>query len=880
MRVSTCSARSLALGLAIAIVSLTQPGLGGRADAAQGDCGQPLSAGAGPSSVDCLFILQAAIGTQTCTPGCICDVTGRDGVSAADALACLQVAIGTESVTLDCPCDVTTTTTTTLPASFGVEASLSGEAEPGAALEAIAEISLPAGCEIETIQWSQTSGPLATIQQADSADATIVLASASEYRASLIEKLSEPPISAAQLPPNVPLPEGEFPGGLPDRFQVVGVNPFALEEAGAATFQVSVTASCGSATDSVSLHTELPWTTASGLRNVPIGRPVILQGRAHVDEDEDGLNDVTAAPTTYDWSLSATPPGSNATLSDPTTQTPEFTPDVTGHYTLTVTDTTRAPGDAVVTFEIYAGTWSGVITGQDDEGLPLAANCTGCHNGDLAPDQFSTWRTTGHAEIFTSQINTSSYWGEQCFACHTVGFDKGADNGGVDDAPDYEDFLTSGLIGHPSPDNWTLTLENYAATARLANVQCENCHGPQSGAGSHTLGAPRVGLSSDVCATCHGEPLRHARFQQWQLSAHANYDLAVEEGGSGNCSRCHTANGFLAWLPILLDDDPATDPVNDITVTWAIDEVHPQTCATCHDPHDNGNVSGTDTNARVRISGNTPPLIGGFTALGVGKGAMCMTCHNSRRGLRNDSVWSQYVGTSEASRAPHGSVQADLLMGQNAYLVNTGIRGNHSFVADTCVNCHMQRTPPPDDLAYNQQGTNHTFYASDQICSQCHGSAFDARGVQEAFQATFDALEEMVVEGYLALFADEIALGNAIVLELGGGVERVITDVSEIAELTLGEARGGLGLAFVFSDSTEVSPLAFASIEVRDGTNTAVCAPGLATCELYVVADDVLLKTSWNWAYLHSDGSQGIHNPSFALQVLDASIDALDAAGP
>ena len=55
-----------------------------------------------------------------------------------------------------------------------------------------------------------------------------------------------------------------------------------------------------------------------------------------------------------------------------------------------------------------------------------------------------------------------------------------------------------------------------------------------------------------------------------------------------------------------------------------------------------------------------------------------------------------------------------------------------------------------------------------------------------------------------------------------------------------------------------------------------MCPVGFATCELYLVAEDDLLKAGWNWALVDSDGSRGVHNPSFVLGVLDASIDALE----
>ena len=55
----------------------------------------------------------------------------------------------------------------------------------------------------------------------------------------------------------------------------------------------------------------------------------------------------------------------------------------------------------------------------------------------------------------------------------------------------------------------------------------------------------------------------------------------------------------------------------------------------------------------MRITDNTPMLTSGFAVLGAGKGAICMTCHNSRRGLRNDETFPNFVGTSDLGRAPH-----------------------------------------------------------------------------------------------------------------------------------------------------------------------------------------------------------------------------------
>ena len=72
--------------------------------AANGDCAQPVSNGAGPVASDCLFILNAAVAVQTCSPTCTCDINGSGGQpNATDALVCLSASVGIPGL-LDCQC--------------------------------------------------------------------------------------------------------------------------------------------------------------------------------------------------------------------------------------------------------------------------------------------------------------------------------------------------------------------------------------------------------------------------------------------------------------------------------------------------------------------------------------------------------------------------------------------------------------------------------------------------------------------------------------------------------------------------------------------------------------------------------------------------------
>ncbi len=727
-----------------------------------------------------------------------------------------------------------------------LDTSVSGDTTFGGIVTATVDITAPAGTTINSITWTQEKGAAVGMTGADTAIATVTLGSQGDYKNQLILNLQEPLVTAEQLPPNVPLPPGEFHAGLQDRLQVVGINPFSLEEAGVVVLHVEVDTDLGIFTDEVEIHVGVPWKVATGLRDVPNDVPVLLQAKEH---------------TSYDWRLDG-PAGSVATLSDAETRHPSFTPDIAGLYELTLAEVVSGS----TTLQVYAGTWRGSIVAQDIDGRPVGDTaCTFCHDGTFAADMFTDWAQTGHAEIFTDNLDTSTHYGPNCFPCHTIGYDPDADNGGVDEASDYQAFLDAGLVNNPG-DNWTTVLAQFPETARMANIQCENCHGPQD-SNAHgfagPLGAPRVDLSSDVCATCHGEPLRHARFQQWQLSAHANSEHAIRYGGSGHCSRCHTANGFLAWLPILLDDDPDTDPTASITVTWESEDRHPQTCVTCHDPHAIGTTTGVGTNATVRISGDTPPLIAGFQVTGVGRGAICMTCHNSRRGLRNDSVWGD-LSQSDKEGDPHASAQADVLAGENAYLVEVGARGGHSWVEDTCVTCHMESTPPPAILSYNQGGTNHTFFADRNICAECHSPHLSPDDVQDGIQHLLDMVADLLADAYFDLIEELTADGKTI--DLRG--DALITDASEISEIRFGED-GGQDLTVTLTDGSVIGP--------HDVRRISVLETDAPTVSLGVPADDALLKSGWNWALISIDGSLGVHNPFFANSALIASRDALVA---
>lgn len=718
-------------------------------------------------------------------------------------------------------------------------------AAPGETVDLRAEVEVLDGSPgTPTYLWRQVSGPPASISGADTAAPTVNLPGADAFRDALFSHVE-------------PL----------ERFMVQGVSPLSLEEAGASVFEVAATVDGATVTDTVAIHADLPFVSSSGLRAVPTGSPVILHGKTQ---------------EAYQWGGTA-PDGTAVAFDDPAIQNPSFTPALVGEYTI-------MEGVSGTEMNVYGGTWVGVITGQDADGRPVSdPTCLACHReGGNAPDLFTPWSRTGHAEILKTNLNTSTHYRTSCFPCHSVGYDTDTANNGFDDQPDFQAFLDAGLLNNPG-DNWTTMLQQFPASARMANVQCENCHGPQNTQGAHAKGDLRKSLSSDVCGVCHGEPPRHARFQQWEGSGHGNFHLALEEGTRGSCAPCHSGNGFVQWGDLGFGKD--TSAVEG----FAPEEIHPVTCTACHDPHRQGRTSGEPNTATVRLTDTTPELKAGFIATGVGRGALCMLCHNSRRAPYSTTLYGENYFNGETDmedRSTHPGPQADILMGENGFFVTPGARGSHSYISDTCTNCHMVLTPPPEELSYYGGGTNHTFEASRAICSECHG-AFDGGTLGETVTALLEDLEGLIVaaltsdiqriaatEGVSGLLldydTDENAYGGMVTAS--GAPESTIASVAAQAgfphgyDITLGDGR---------TVSTAHQDIVLWRDGNGDGTVDAdevgtgdTIGQGIVDTTIGGIPTNgqTIVKAKWNHDLVHADGSHGVHNPSFVRNILTESI--------
>ena len=650
-------------------------------------------------------------------------------------------------------------------------------------------------------------------------------------------------------------------GELRDRVEVLGLSP---EKSGRATFRVTVTDGDTVVTDDVEVESA---SVTSGLRNVPLGVRQHAQGA-----DSGG----------WSWTLTV-PGGSFALLQNATTRTPSFIPDVAGQYTLSET-----LADPDVSLVWKAGSWVGVW-GQE-------SSCTMCHNGGFAPDAFSPWQGSLHATVLSRGLD-GELGSDYDFArvrSHSVGYDLTATNGGFDDVADTIGWA---FPAEPTSGTWDDLAASDSALSRLGNVQCENCHGPQSST-AHMAGGGglRRSAKESVCAQCHDEAPYQEKSSEWAMSGHSNLDLARLQATTesrnttaGHCGRCHSAQGFVAYAEQLeagfsgtIQCVTAANPtphdcvsnntadlafLNGLGLTDA--QVEPQTCSSCHVAH------GNDHPAQLRLYDSVALLPGGYGVSGVGKGALCMACHNTRNGAHGDNA-----GLPTSYSAPHTAAQTDMLMGQNGYFVGAFNTSMHSAVSDTCVGCHMQAPATP---TYS----GHGFVVDNDLCVSCHSPLVDGYGLQaqveEALEEVEAAIAERVISEFITPEINTVGTWYIRAWDPATGLfSTSTTTASDVAltetpnSATLVEPNGEIGLLFDLSTPvtvtwTDGSVTTTTSIGVRLGDLRNAGTGGTSL----VPTSDPIVRAAWNWFLVEGDDSMGLHNPAYAFDLLEGALENL-----
>ena len=307
----------------------------------------------------------------------------------------------------------------------------------------------------------------------------------------------------------------------------------------------------------------------------------------------------------------------------------------------------------------------------------------------------------------------------------------------------------------------------------------------------------------------------HPTFDEWSSSPHNEPFTGNSASGRASCAKCH--NG-LETARFLDDPEGYTNAPEDPA------EATPLTCAGCHDPHGNENPG------NLRDAAITDRALPNSVLVeSAGAGRLCMACHNGRRS--SDNVEDQLANGS-GHFGPHHSNQGDMLAAVNAYeAINpdfTFRTSLHIEVEDACVTCH---THPHAGDAENGIATftGHTFLPTVEACASCHGEITEFSDVLA--KQDFDG--DMEIEGV----QDEIE-------GLLGALRQAIIDASPTGEA---------------ADSLE------ADFEHFIGDT------------LYTTRTQ--REAAYNWAFVSFDGSKGVHNTTYAVQLLQQSLLAVQPGG-
>jgi len=343
-------------------------------------------------------------------------------------------------------------------------------------------------------------------------------------------------------------------------------------------------------------------------------------------------------------------------------------------------------------------------------------------------------------------------------------------------------------------------------------------------------------------------------FEEWQKSKHANRQTAIDEATvesrgttAAHCGRCHSQQGFVAWLPqlnagnpgnITKPDGSAADVAYLTELGLTVEKVQPITCTACH----------REDNFQLRVQNDTALLPSGFAAQGVGKGALCMTCHNTRNGRK---TWNATELSSLSG--PHEAAQADVIMGKNSYFFDD-TADNPSphavFIGDACVTCHLK---------LGEEG--HAFEVSESVCTNCHGPAMTAERVQEPTEHLLNQLLDQIALKALEV-KEKIATVTAWDPATDAEAPNTAIDGTKIIDIEeILTIHGQMSFKFKLEDGSAV----YSQIRnIKDAQGQVVYA-----------LSDPIARAAWNYLLIKYDGSFGVHYPSFARDVLLTTTNAL-----
>ena len=326
----------------------------------------------------------------------------------------------------------------------------------------------------------------------------------------------------------------------------------------------------------------------------------------------------------------------------------------------------------------------------------------------------------------------------------------------------------------------------------------------------------------NACVDCHGSeskfPVRGVR-GQYVTSGHRTLGNA-SYANADDCQGCHTNEGFIQRVK--------TGKVDTKKFVSNPSEIG---CFTCHAPHDSGNFS-LRTVAKVSLANGQ--------VFEKDKANLCAQCHQARR-TPKDEVRARNIPTD--SWGAHHGPQADMLAGTNAYEFpgKKYTSSVHTALPNAnCVTCHMTLPAGRYSLAPSIGG--HSFRIAGEVHEEhrvntagCTNSGCHAEMKQVTDAHYFDKRAAADYDG-------------------DGKTETVQEEVIGLLDRLINSK--GTGLLQTMKDAPYDAKGKFANSKTQYPVETVAAL--------------------YNYKFVLEDGSKGVHNTTYAVQLLMDSIKALD----
>lgn len=344
------------------------------------------------------------------------------------------------------------------------------------------------------------------------------------------------------------------------------------------------------------------------------------------------------------------------------------------------------------------------------------------------------------------------------------------------------------------------------------------CEGPAGADGTDGLagadGADGADLN-ETCIVCHNDGGQLSGIQeQYAVSGHATGGTAPYGNREGECSECHTSQGFIYYQA-----NGAPSPTH-------FTEPSQPDCRACHMIHNDYTVDDWDFRVTDPVVSFRNPT---HTFADFGIANLCVSCHQSRASVLPALDATADVSVDTKRFGPHHAPQGNFL-DNSAGQQFTGVAytpSAHTLIADGCVTCHMA---DPGHYPYG----GHTF----SLTASFHGPQFNVAGCD--IVGCHPDEDATALKALIATSKADIA---PLLTELKGLLGDYLDKSGYLAERTI------VGTDTTYAEPTDDSPIDF---------------------------DPVVLGAVYNYRMIaFEEPGYAVHNPKLVEALLQNSIDAL-----